>query len=95
MKKDEADTILNKKGLRWLFKWELSLASEDSIPFTAFQSWMLEMSVDGISDWIIWVTSSCQIEKVIERVRRWWGRGMYLTHVHCDLNNVSWENNVN
>lgn len=95
MKKDEADTILNEKGLRWLFKWELSLASEDLIHFTAFQSWMLEMSVDGISDWIVWVTSSCQMEKVIERVRRWWGRGMYLTRVHCDLNSVSWAYNVN
>lgn len=95
MKKDEADTI-NRKGLRWLFKWELSLGSEDLIPFTAFQSlnvgdecWWKKWL------WIVWVTSSCQMEKGIEKVKMWWRGGMYLTNVHCAFNSVSQENNRN
>lgn len=37
MKKDESDIILDRKDLRQLFKWELSLGSEDLIPFTGSQ----------------------------------------------------------
>lgn len=74
MKKDETDTFLNRKGLRWLFKWELFLGSEDLILFAAFQS----LNAEDECWWkklplILLVTSSCQIEKVIERVKRWWG----------------------
>lgn len=94
MENDEADTILNRKGLRWLFKWELSLGSEDLIPFTAFQSlnagdecWWNKWL------WIVRVTSSCQMEN--EGVRRWWGGGIYVTNVHCDFNRISQENNRN